>query len=108
MTTTQLDPIIHPPTRLAICGVLASAPGWVEFSAIRDAIQISDSVLSRHSRTLEDAGYLEVRKGAVGRRPRTWFRLTRDGRLALSHHVEALQQIASGVPIPSTAGAASG
>jgi DNA-binding MarR family transcriptional regulator len=89
-----LDPVIHPITRLSICGLLASGADWVEFAALRDAAGISDSVLSKQSRILEDAGYVEVRKGAVGRRPRTWFRLTPNGREAFQAHVAWLQQAA--------------
>ena len=89
-----LDPVIHPITRLSICGLLASGADWVEFAALRDAAGISDSVLSKQSRLLEDAGYVEVRKGAVGRRPRTWFRLTPNGREAFQAHVAWLQQAA--------------
>jgi DNA-binding transcriptional ArsR family regulator len=63
------DALIHPITRLSICGLLAAGADWVEFAALRDAAGISDSVLSKQSRVLEDAGYVEVRKGAVGRRP---------------------------------------
>ena len=67
--TAKPDPLIHPITRLSICGLLAAGADWVEFAALRDAAGISDSVLSKQSRVLEDAGYVEVRKGAVGRRP---------------------------------------
>ena len=69
--TARPDPLIHPLTRLSICGLLAAGADWAEFAALRDAAGISDSVLSKQSRVLEDAGYVEVRKGAVGRRPRT-------------------------------------
>jgi DNA-binding MarR family transcriptional regulator len=94
MTRAALDPIIHPITRLSICGLLAAGADWVEFAALRDAAAISDSVLSKQSRFLEEAGYVEVRKGAVGRRPRTWFRLTPQGREAFRAHVAWLQQAA--------------
>jgi hypothetical protein len=77
--TATPDPFIHPITRLSICGLLAAGADWVEFAALRDAAGISDSVLSKQSVVLEDAGYVQVRKGAVGRRPRTWFRLTAQG-----------------------------
>ncbi|HEX7806135.1 MAG TPA: transcriptional regulator [Cellulomonas sp.] len=90
----RLDPVIHPITRLSICGLLASGADWVEFAALRDAAGISDSVLSKQSRLLEDAGYVDVRKGAVGRRPRTWFRLTPTGRAAFQAHIAWLQQAA--------------
>ena len=75
------------------CGLLAAGADWVEFAALRDAAGISDSVLSKQSRVLEDAGYIEVRKGAVGRRPRTWFRLTAAGRQALEGHLAWLAQL---------------
>ena len=94
----RLDPVIHPIARLSICGLLASGADWVEFAALRGAAGISDSVLSKQSRLLEDAGYVEVRKGAVGRRPRTCFRLTPNGREAFQAHVAWLQQAAPGTP----------
>jgi len=90
----RLDEIIHPVTRLSICGLLAAGPQWVEFSVVRDTVGVSDSVLSKQSRILEDAGYLEVRKGAIGRRPRTWFRLTGEGRTAFGEHLTWLQNAA--------------
>jgi DNA-binding MarR family transcriptional regulator len=89
-----LDPVIHPITRLSICGLLASGADWVEFAALRDTLGISDSVLSKQTRALEDAGYVEVRKGAVGRRPRTWFRLTPNGRETFQAHIAWLQRAA--------------
>ena len=91
------DPLIHPITRLSICGLLAAGADWVEFAALRDAAGISDSVLSKQSRVLEDAGYVEVRKGAIGRRPRTWFRLTAAGRQAVQGHLAWLAELEEAV-----------
>ena len=93
----KADPLIHPITRLSICGLLAAGADWVEFAALRDAAGISDSVLSKQSRVLEDAGYVEVRKGAVGRRPRTWFRLSAAGRQAVEGHLAWLAQLEEAV-----------
>jgi DNA-binding MarR family transcriptional regulator len=95
--TARPDPLIHPITRLSICGLLAAGADWIEFAALRDAAGISDSVLSKQSRVLEDAGYVDVRKGAVGRRPRTWFRLTVLGREALEGHLAWLSQLEEAV-----------
>jgi DNA-binding MarR family transcriptional regulator len=92
--TGRLDPVIHPVTRLSICGLLAAGADRVEFAVVRDSVGVSDSVLSKHSRVLEEAGYLAVEKGAVGRRPRTWFRLTEEGRLAFAAHLEWLTEAA--------------
>ncbi|HEX5290021.1 MAG TPA: transcriptional regulator [Streptosporangiaceae bacterium] len=52
---------------------------------------------------LEDAGYMDVRKGAVGRRPRTWFRLSAPGRQALEGHLAWLAQLEEAVSAGSRA-----
>jgi DNA-binding MarR family transcriptional regulator len=64
-------------------------------------VGLSDSALSKQLSTLERAGYLQIRKSFVGKRPRTSARLTRAGRTAFMRHVAALQQIVerSGVTV---------
>lgn len=88
----RLDPVIHAPTRLSIMALLAGATE-AEFSTVRDSVGISDSVLSRQASALEAAGYVKIRKGYVGKRPRTWLSLTTVGRDAFDAHVAALQRI---------------
>lgn len=90
--TPRLDTVIHPPTRLAIVALLA-ANEWAEFSYVRDAVEVSDSVLSKQIAILEDAGYVTVKKGYVGKRPRTWLQLSKKGLGAFQDHVAALQAI---------------
>jgi DNA-binding MarR family transcriptional regulator len=89
-----LDGLIHAPVRFSIMAALVAADK-AEFSFVRDTVEVSDSVLSRQVSTLEAAGYLKVTKGYVGKRPRTWLSLTRDGRAAFTTHVGALQAIAA-------------
>jgi DNA-binding transcriptional ArsR family regulator len=88
----KLDELIHPATRLAIVALLA-ATEWADFKFIRDEVSLSDSALSKQLSTLETAGYVEIRKSFVGKRPRTSARLTRKGRAAFQAHVAALQEI---------------
>jgi chorismate mutase len=86
----RLDEVIHAPVRFSIMATLA-AVDKAEFSFVRDTVEVSGSVLSRQVSTLEAAGYVKVTKGYVGKRPRTWLSLTRDGREASIAHVGALQ-----------------
>ena len=65
----------------------------LEFRFLRDTLQISDSLLSRQASTLARAGYIAIRKGHVGKWPRTWLRLTPKGRTAFIDHVAALREI---------------
>ena len=92
MTVPRFVELIHSPTRLAIVSLLAASE-WADFSYIRDSVDLSDSALSKQLTTLELAGYMEIRKGFVGKRPRTSARLTARGRAAFEQHVAALQEI---------------
>jgi DNA-binding MarR family transcriptional regulator len=92
MTVARFDELIHPPTRLAIVSLLAASQ-WADFKFIRDSIGLSDSALSKQLTTLEQAKYVEIRKGFVGKRPRTSARLTPAGRTAFEQHVAALQDM---------------
>ncbi|MEV0275070.1 transcriptional regulator [Streptomyces sp. NPDC050610] len=89
-----LDETLHNPTRLAVAAFL-SACAEAEFAVVRDHCQVSDSVLSKAASALEAAGYAEIRKGYVGKRPRTWLSLTPEGHRSLTQHVTALQEIVS-------------
>ncbi|GAA1818402.1 transcriptional regulator [Actinomadura chokoriensis] len=97
----NLDPVIHTPARLQIVSLLATATE-AEFAFVRDSLDMSDSVVSKHASALEKAGYIEIRKGYVGKRPRTWFKLTKEGRRAFDEYVTTLQQIV-GRPLTDTA-----
>ena len=57
-------------------------------------MEVSDSTLSKQVALLEGVGYVHVKKGYVGKRPRTWLRLTPAGRAALGAHLAALRAIA--------------
>ena len=68
----RLDDLVHQPVRFSLLAGLAQADE-LEFRFLRDTLQISDSLLSRQASTLEQAGYIAIRKGHVGKWPRTWL-----------------------------------
>jgi DNA-binding MarR family transcriptional regulator len=84
------------PKRLEVMTLL-TAVSEAEFATLRDALKVSDSVLSKHLGTLEDAGYIRRRKSLHRERRTTWISLTRPGRRALSAHVAALRELIDGI-----------
>lgn len=87
------DAVIHAPGRLQICAIL-SAVDEAEFALLREQLQVSDSVLSKHLKQLEEAGYVRSRKQALHGRARTWLALTSSGRSVFAAHVAELQRLA--------------
>ncbi len=88
----DLDEIIHAPVRLSIMAALDPVES-IEFGFLRDTLEVSDSLLSKHLRVLEDAGYVELRKAAAGRRVRTWVAGSDQGRAAFADYLATLRAI---------------
>ena len=84
----------------ALAALLAAA-SKVAFSFVRDHLEVNDSTLSKQVSTLEQAGYVKVDKGFVGKRGRTWLSLTREGRRAFERHLAALREIAQSESLPA-------
>ena len=93
MTRARLNSVIHAPNRLEICALLTPLQE-AEFQVLRDELGVSDSVLSKHLKQLQEAGYVAFRKGTVNGRQRMWAGLTKSGRKAFSGHVEELKRLA--------------
>lgn len=87
-----LDQLIHERKRLAIVSALAVHEA-LSFTELKAAVGTSDGNLSVHARKLEDAGYIDCRKGFAGRVPRTEFRLTAAGRRALADYLDHMEAL---------------
>ena len=88
----ELDAVIHAPARLRLCAML-SVVDEAQFVTVRERLDVSDSVLSKHVSALADAGYVASRKGVLDGRRTTWLALTTTGRKAFAAHVAALRAV---------------
>jgi DNA-binding MarR family transcriptional regulator len=99
----KFDPVIHAPTRLQIAALL-SAVSDAEFAMVREATGVSDSVLSKHLKQMEEAGYVRLHKATLDGRVRTRLSMTGAGRKAFAAHVRALQMLAAASELGAAAG----
>ena len=88
----ELDAHVVAPARLKLL-VMLTAVSEAEFSTVRDALKVSDSVLSKHLAALEGVNYVKRRKGVHRGRRTTWVSLTPRGGKALKSHLAALRQL---------------
>jgi DNA-binding MarR family transcriptional regulator len=89
--TTGLDETVHQRVRLGILAVLAEADK-VDFTYLRDRLDVTDGNLNRHLQVLNGAGFVQIEKRSHGRR-KTWVLATRRGREAFTAHLARLQRI---------------
>ncbi len=92
---TNLNETIHQPVRLRIMAALVTlkAGDEVDFTYLRDLLDVTDGNLGAHLRKLEEAGYILVNKVFVERKPRTYVSATPEGRQVFREHVAALEAI---------------
>ena len=91
----ELNEIIHQPVRLRIMAALVTLgpDEEVDFTYLRNLLEVTDGNLGAHLRKLEDAGYIVINKLFVERKPRTFVSATKIGRKVFDEHVEALESI---------------
>ena len=91
----QPDATIHQPVRLKIMAALKALPDreQIEFVRLKSLVGATEGNLGAHIGSLEGAGYVDVEKDFVGKRPRTRVRLNKNGRRALEDYVMYLRDI---------------
>jgi DNA-binding MarR family transcriptional regulator len=94
-----LHEVLQNVMRLRIAALLSSCEE-ATFQHVQESCGLSKSTLSKQIATLERASMVEVRKGYVGKYPRTWLSLSPAGRAALREHLTALQRIAAAAANP--------
>jgi DNA-binding MarR family transcriptional regulator len=65
----------------------------VEFSTLKDMLNITDGNLASHISALEKLKYIDVKKQFVGKKPNTSYAVTKEGRRAFEDHLNALEKI---------------
>ena len=91
----ELNETIHQPVRLRVMAALVTLEegNEVDFTYLRDLLEVTDGNLGAHLRKLEDAGYIEINKTFVERKPHTFVSATAEGRKVFKAHVAALESI---------------
>ena len=65
----------------------------LEFTYLRDVLELSDGNLSVQIRKLQDAGYIKVEKVFVDRKPKTFCRITAKGQRAVKNLITKLEKL---------------
>jgi DNA-binding MarR family transcriptional regulator len=95
-----LDDTVHQRVRLGIL-TIAHEARRVEFSYLRNNLELSAGNLSQHLGVLENAGLITIEKGYAGKRARTWVTLTKAGHAALAEEIANLKLLISRVEQPA-------
>ncbi len=92
----KIDKLIHEPARLKLLAQLYVVKS-ADFLFLMRQTGLTQGNVSGHLSKLEDAKYVKIEKGYVGKRPQTMISLTKKGRGALKVYMQNMQQIFEGL-----------
>ncbi|PIE31473.1 transcriptional regulator [candidate division KSB3 bacterium] len=92
MYPNQLNKIIHERVRLAIMTALVTRDK-LTFPELKDMLRVTDGNLSVHASHLEKHGLIRVEKDFVGKKPRTTFFITPEGKQQFRQYITDLEQM---------------
>jgi DNA-binding MarR family transcriptional regulator len=93
----DLDRLIHEPARYLIMATLYVVES-ADFLFLLRQTELTKGNLSSHLGKLESAGYLQVLKEFVDRKPHTMLALTREGRAAFEQYRKTMKRMLNRLP----------
>jgi DNA-binding MarR family transcriptional regulator len=78
--------------RLGIMSVLMTNNS-MDFTGLREILDVTDGNLSSHLRALEEAGYVSAEKKFLDRKPNTTYTITSSGSESFRNHLSALEEL---------------
>jgi len=91
----NLNKVFDNRIRLGIMSILV-VNEWVEFKELKNLLDLTDGNLASHITALEKAECIEFKKEFIGKRPKTSYKVTRNGRKLFEKHLEALEALIKG------------
>jgi DNA-binding MarR family transcriptional regulator len=88
----DVDRLIHEPARYGIMALLYVVER-AEFLFVQNQIGLTPGNLSSHVTKLEAAGYVKIEKKFVKKSPRTFLRLSKQGRSAFEDYREKMKEL---------------
>ncbi len=96
-SVADIDRLIHEPARLMILALLYVVES-ADFLFLMRQTGLTWGNLSSHLSKLEEAGYVQIEKEFVGKKPHTMLHLTDDGRAAFREYRQRMKRVLDDLP----------
>ncbi len=87
-----IDTAVHGPIRLGVLTAL-QRDGELDFTTLKKRLEVTDGALGTHLLKLEETGYVTCQKEFVGRRPKSTYHISQEGRKALFHYLDSMKRL---------------
>ena len=88
----NLNKLFDSRVRLGIMSALV-VNDTVNFNNLKELLQITDGNLASHTKALEEANIIKIKKSFIGKKTNTNYSITKTGEKLFSQHIEALEKM---------------
>lgn len=88
----NLNDLIHPKVRLGIMSLLMIYEEC-DFPFLKESLAVTDGNLGSHLKKLEEAGYVQITKTFVNKKPKTIVSITNLGMNAYNEYLNVIEAI---------------
>ncbi|MGB1017566.1 MAG: winged helix-turn-helix domain-containing protein [Chitinophagales bacterium] len=81
--------------RLGVMSILM-VNDWYDFNGFKELLGLTDGNLASHLAKLEKIEFITVKKEFVGKKTKTSYQATKEGKLAFKNHLQALETLIKG------------
>ena len=64
-----------------------------DYTTLKSSLDLSDGHMSTHMKELLESGYVEMEKAFVNNKPKTTYKITREGKKKFAQYVESLKNL---------------
>ena len=94
---SEIDQLIHAPARLMVLSHLYVVES-LDYVFLARQTGLTWGNLATHVNKLEEAEYITIEKGFIGKKPHTTLRLTDQGRAAFKDYKQRMQKVLDDLP----------
>jgi len=88
----NLNKVFESRIRLGVMSIL-SVNDDADFNRLKDLLKVTDGNLASHISALEKMNYIQISKEFVGKKPRTTYKITDEGKSAFQQHLASLEKM---------------
>jgi len=89
---SNLNKAFESRVRLGIMSILI-VNDWVDFNTLKELLEITDGNLASHLKALEEKELIKMKKQFIGRKPKTSYQVSDQGRALFKQHLDALENL---------------
>ncbi len=78
--------------RVGIMSILLKS-NWVDFTTLKNTLQVTDGNLSSHLSSLEKQNMIKLKKQFIENKPKTSYKISRNGLRKFNEHLNALEKL---------------